>query len=743
MQEIRLFPIDLYILPTILFTNTHILIMKKIYTLIAAALACAGTAAAQQLPDNIGSFDGTWEDCIPNAIAEETTKVGTEPAGWSVSNVKQSIITGELVTAKPDYTTPNDDTPEGERTKHSVNMTNKYLGVNGMGATAPAYTTLGTAWSYGDADHVGTAEDKSDGGSYGGLDFTFRPDAVSMMIKRSHATEASEGTINANEKATIIIYSWKGSTTSTVRVGTDYDGFMGFIGKDEAKDVTMTDRDKDVLGMITEGVTKSEDFELISKSENYIEGNIDTWTQKVFPIEYLSESTPEKLNIVIACSDYFNRPSLGVNNTLDVDDVALVYYSTLSKLTIGGSEIALTDGTYEYTATGTLPASTDEVVATTKSKFAEAKVTLDTENSKVIITVTNQGGADLDGKTSHTYTITYPAATAEPEQYDGYINAVMNGGQIINNQAGTVTITENGDGTCTFKLPNFSFSGMQLGDIKVENVTVTESDNGTKTYNGSVEALMLMNGAIGADVTLSGTITADDIVDFKIDVIWTNDGTFSGNDTPIYVTFTTESQAVTPAEPEEYNGYINAVMRGTKIIENQSATVTITENGDGTCTFLLPNFSFGSAPLGDIKVENVTITEEGETKKYNGEAKGLVLGDDNFVINADVTLSGTITDNEVDFKIDVIWTNGGDMPIDVTFTSGKLSSVEGINAATAAVYGTTGAIAINGYTGMAQVYNMGGQLVASRIVDGDATIDVTAGIYIVRIDGTNVKVIVK
>ena len=316
----------------------------------------------------------------------------------------------------------------------------------------------------------------------------------------------------------------------------------------------------------------------------------------------------------------------------------------------------------------------------------------------------------------------------------------MGGGASPEQQA-TVEITDNGNGTCTFKLPNFAFGELNVGDIVVENVTVTESDNGTKTYNGSVEALMLKNGAIGADVTLSGTITADDIVDFKIDVIWTNDGMLPGNDTPIYVTFTTESQAA--PEPEEYNGYINAVMRGTQIIENQSATVTITENGDGTCTFLLPNFSFGSDPLGDIKVENVTITEEGETKKYNGEAKGLVLGDDSFVINADVTLSGTITDNEVDFKIDVIWTNGGNIPIDVTFTSGKLSSVEGINAAAAAVYGTTGAIAINGYTGMAQVYNMGGTLVASRIVDGDATIDVTAGIYIVRIDGTNVKVIVK
>lgn len=702
--------------------------MKKIYTLIAAALACAGTAVAQQLPNNIGTFDGTWEKCYPNAGDEA---VGTQPIGWGASNVYQ-MMSFELVTQGEDRTS-------AAETAHSVHMNNTFCGVSwlGIGAAAPAYITLGDAWNYGDYKDLNTPQDASDGGSYGGIEFTRYPDAISLWVKRSHATSASAGTVNANEKATVLVYSWKGETTSKVGIGLDMSNSGGTV-------IDMVNRDKDVLGMITDGVTKSEDFELISKSENYIEGNIDTWTQKVFDIEYLTESTPEKLNIVIASSDYFNRSNLGVDNTLDVDDVTLVYYSTLSKLTIGGSEIALTAGTYNYTCTGTMPTSDDEVVATTKSKFAEAKVALDTENNKITITVTNQGGADLDGETSHTYTITY--STAEPEQYDGYINAVMNGGQIINNQAGTVTITENGDGTCTFKLPNFSFSGMQLGDIKVENVTVTESDNGTKTYNGSVEALMLMNGAIGADVTLSGTITADDIVDFKIDVIWTNDGTLQGNDTPIYVTFTTESQAVTPAEPEEYNGYINAVMDGNQIINNQSATVTITENGDGTCTFLLPNFSFGGAPLGDIKVENVTITENGETKEYNGEAKGLVLGgkDVGLTITADVTLSGTITGNEVDFKIDVIWTGvGGNMPIDVTFTSGKLSSVEGINAAAAAVYGTTGAIAINGYTGMAQVYNMGGTLVASRIVDGDATIDVTAGIYIVRIDGTNVKVIVK
>lgn len=697
--------------------------MKKIYTLIAAALACAGTAVAQQLPNNIGTFDGTWEDCCPNA---GSTKVGQQPIGWGASNVHQ-VLTFELISQETDRTAADDN-------MHSVHMYNRFCGAMGTGATAPAYITLGDAWNYGDYANLNTPQDKSDGGSYGGINFTNRPDAVSLWVKRSHASTAEEGTVNADEKATVLLYSWKGETKSTVRIGLEMDWFG------DAKDFDMANRDKDVLGMITDGVTKSEDFELISKSENYIEGNIDTWTQKVFPIEYLTESTPEKLNIVIASSDYFNRPDLGVNNTLDVDDVTLVYYSTLSKLTIGGSEIALTADTYEYAGTGEMPTSEGDVVATTKSKFAEAKVTLDTENSKVIITVTNQGGADLDGKTSHTYTITYPAATAEPKQYSGYLNISLDGKPMPEEQT-TVEITDNGNGTCTFKLPNFSFSGFPVGDIVVEDVKMTEAD-GTTTYNGYVEDMQLMYGAIVADVTLNGTITADDVVDFTINVVWNNNGV----DVPIDVTFTTESQASTPAEPEQYDGYINAVMNGGQIINNQAGTVTITENGDGTCTFLLPNFSFNNVPLGDIVVENVAITENGETKEYNGEAKGLVLGgeDVGLTITADATLSGTIIGDVVDFKIDVVWTgDGGNMPIDVTFTSGKLSSVEGINAATAAVYGTTGAIAINGYTGTAQVYNIGGQLVASRIVDGNATIDVTAGIYIVRIDGTNVKVIVK
>ena len=321
--------------------------MKKIYTLIAAALACAGTAVAQQLPNNIGTFDGTWElacagtavaqqlpnnigtfdgtweDCIPEGSSKA---VGTQPIGWMASNVNKMGQTGIFISEDKDRTYPDDTN------KKSIKMENLFVGFMTLGSTAPGYITLGDAWAYGDVEGVISGNDKSDGGSYGSINFTYTPDAISMFVKRGHGTD------KPTEVASVLFYSWKGSTTSKVTTGLS----TAPIEKQ------MVDRDKDVLGLITAGVTKSEDFELISKSENYIEGNIDTWTQKVFPIEYKSNSTPEKINIIISSSDYFNRANLGKNNTLDVDDVTLVYYSTLSKLTIGGSEIALTADTYEY-----------------------------------------------------------------------------------------------------------------------------------------------------------------------------------------------------------------------------------------------------------------------------------------------------------------------------------------------------------------------------------------------------------
>ena len=822
--------------------------MKKIYTLLAMAFTLSGTIMAQQLPNDIGSFDGEmWDPCYPDG----EHKVGVEPPGWSASNVFQLSQIGEfpnLVTSIPDRTAPSNKT-------YAVHLLNYYCEAWGMGSTAPAYITLGRAWNYGDALNISNPEkDKSDGGAYGGIKFTYRPDAVSLWVKRTHASEeTSKGNINTSESASVVLYSWKGFTSSTVATGLD----LGTGGKK----ITMYNRDKDVLGMIEEGVTQSSDFELISKSENYITGDFSEWKQFIYEIDYLSDNEPDSVNIVISSSDYFNRKNLGVNNVLDVDDVSFIYYSTLSKLSIAGRNINLVDDTYEYNVVGVMPTSAEEVVATTKGKFAETKVDLNADEKKVTITVTNQGGEDIDGKTEHVYTISYsdPIST---ETHEGYLNISMAGSTLAQNQAATIQIDVVKEGICTFILPNFSLgSSMSFGNIVVENVTMTE-DNGTKTYKGTVKGLelqsivadvdingtidaennidfdinvtwnnmpinvtfssqktivstekhngflniamgeeilvaneakeveianygdnsckftlpdfsilsmdlhlgdivvdnmalatengtetyagevknmQLMNGEIIADVAINGTITSDDLVDFKIDVIWH----YGETDIPIAVTFTTNKVY----EVKEYSGYLNVEMEGILIVDNQEDAIEILQTGDNSCTFTLSDLQITMAgatlPLGDIVVENVSMTIENGNTVYEGSVSGMKLMGGNITANVDI--NGTISaDGKIDFKIDVLWVDNN-LPITVTFTSDKVEhvSVNNINDNIGTIYGNTGSIAINGYTGTVNVYSITGQLLRSETINENANIEMETGIYIVRIADTISKVVVK
>ena len=331
--------------------------------------------------------------------------------------------------------------------------------------------------------------------------------------------------------------------------------------------------------------------------------------------------------------------------------------------------------------------------------------------------------------------------------YDGYLNIEMMGQPLAIDSPATVEITENGDGTCTFALPNFSLDlgagePTLLGDIIVENVTMTTDDNGTTTYAGSVDGLQLAQGVITANVDINGTITADDVIDFDIDVEWVS----GGAGIPISVTFTSSKMAST-----EYEGYLNIEMKGQPLAIDSPATVEITNNGDGTCTFALPNFSLDLGAgeptlLGDIIVENVTMTtDDNGTTTYAGSVDGLQLAQG--VITANVDINGTITaDNEIDFDIDVEWVSGGaGIPISVTFTSEpqNTSSVDNIATDKATVYGSTGAICVNGAEGRAYIYNIAGQLVKSQIVDTNSQIAMPQGIYIVKAGDATTKVIVK
>ena len=566
----------------------------RFYSISCACLfALAGmTAHAQELTN--GTFDGDWVDCKPDG----QTAVGTQPDGWMASNVyKMVIVKVPLVFQDTDRAEATDDT------KHSVRMVNKFAGFGKLGATAPGYITTGTSWAYGDvaATMNPGLEDTSDGGSYGGVAFTHKPDAISLWMKRTHGTE------KPNEKASVIFYSWKGKTSSNVRTGLSTDN--------PANVIVMENRDKDVLGMPNDSVvTKSDDFELVAKSENYIEGDITEWTQKVFPIEYTSDAAPEMMNIILASSDYFNRSELGEENTFTVDDVQFIYRSKLESLTVGGEAVDGFDpDTYEYDMDGSeLPAVAD-VIAVGDGQSAVAEVTINEEDAQVIITVTNVG-ADEDGETSHVYTLQYEQSSVigETVNYNGKLTVEMMGQMLMDGESKTIEITDNGNGKCVFALRDFTINlnpttPLPLGDIVVDVTKTQEGD--VFSYTGIVEDMSLNNGQIVCDVAIDGTEQANGYTQIAINVTW--------NNIPINVTF---------------EGW-----------------------REGT----------GSA------------------------------------------IEDPVAEDEVK------------------------------------VYSTSGAVVVNGYTGIVQVYNVTGSLVKNVQVDGYSTIDLRDGIYFVRTGKKAHKVIVR
>ena len=474
---------------------------KKVYLLGLCVAASAALTNAQQLP-NVG-FDNwkdacgttTWTSTMYNKGAD-FTRPGAEPADWNGSSVSSFGVTFE-VCAKSEN-------------GNYVQLKNKSI----VGNNIPAYLTLSNPWVFIGGSNILDAYGYAaygDGGSYGGVAFTNRPDAIKLRYQKTQNTEVSH----------VVAYLWSGEFKSNVPSSATKNGVYTY-GRE------LIDVDRVVLGRQTENVTAT--GKLIAKMDKELSELTADWTDLEIPFEYLDEkSVPEKMNVIISAADYWTRSNLQANTTLEVDDVDFVYYSTLKDLEVNDEAVTLEDGKYEYAMSGTELPTAEQIKATTKSQFAEAAVTVDSENAQVCIVVTNQGGKDTDGETSHTYTLQYEQPAAG-EQYPGYLNIVMNN-QIIGDpdQSATIVITETGEGTCTFTLPNFSL-GMPFGDIVVENVTVTEAD-GVKSYNGAGD-LTLVVGQVHVD--LNGEIDANNSCDFTINVTW--------NKLPIVVTFTSEEK---------------------------------------------------------------------------------------------------------------------------------------------------------------------------------------------------------
>ena len=681
--------------------------MKKSFLLSGALLLSlsAFTANAQQLP-NVG-FESWKTTCgTSRSISKDGKKVdvarpGVEPSEWNGSNVDQ------LGQKKPDLVTKVVD-----NSNTVVQLKNIYIGlpIPGLGSTAPGFMNFGTPWVY-----ASTTIKDCDGGVFGGLSFNKKPDAIKGKYKRTDSN---------SEDSHIIAYLWNGTYTSKI-------GNVAQTVTEEQNDV-----DRVVLGKTT-GLASGK---LVASCDKAFSTTVNNdWETIVVPLDYVANAgNPTMMNVIISAGDYWNRSNLKKNTTLLVDDVDFVYYSTLTSLKAGSKTIALKDGVYNYTVAGKMPTE-EEVVATCKSQFADAAVAVDAANYKVTVTVTNQGGKDVDGVTQHVYTLQYTAPVVK--QYAGILNVDCDilGGDVIANATQEVTISYYNDNTCDFSLPNFMFAGNNIGNIEIPNVKVSEDAAGTKTFtDGEVEAMKLAEGGIVAHVVLDGgTITSAGVINMPITVGWMPEYPNNKTEQPIKVFFSSDKKVeVTEA------GYYY-VVKGDDyqhpLVEHQTTMLKSVKYGDMngfTYTLSLDGVNAGGINFGDMAVAGLDNTDE----QYSGTDSAVALGNGKI---ASVTVDGGKNATTGKYEVKFATTVDGQLYNIVFTTDDSSSSVNDVEASGAAVRGAEGAIVVEGFAGRVNVYTVDGRLAASAQVDGEATITVAAGLYVVRAGEKAVKVVVK
>lgn len=326
----------------------------------------------------LDSFEDDWVKCIPWDSNKNKNAVGKTPTGWCVSNV--------YTTAKTFNVASRLDVNEDE-SDYAVKLTNKSY----MGQNVPAYMTLGTSWATAKG-YGGNA----DGGSFGGKEFTTRPDAIRFDYLRN--------TPEGKENATVVAYLWKGTYTQK-----NVPGNTAIFGNPTPCD--MTDRDRNILGMPTDqggDVTKTSDAECIATINYSITSSTNgEWETLTIPFEYKTNSTPEKINIIFAATDYFNRSKIVSGNSLCVDNVKYVYYHSLSDIKLNGTTIeGFNENRTEYTVKGNMADYKNALDCTPKSANSTKNVNWNDAENLVTITVKGSNYAE-DNESITVYTIKF------------------------------------------------------------------------------------------------------------------------------------------------------------------------------------------------------------------------------------------------------------------------------------------------------------------------------------------------
>ena len=277
--------------------------MKKLYiknllTILFIVLSVC-SASAQQLP-NPGFED--WSG------AKFDGKI--QPASWNASNVEQ-------VGFKFNFA----NQAGGHTGSYSMMVQDQEVGAMGITETAPGYFSLGKPWAYLEGLSTGSAT----AGTEGGINFTHRPDSMSVWIRRT-------GDNTDKEDFYLLYYAWSGTAKSSKYLNKS-GGCTSTNRTNEESDIRLA-LDANACGtdqkatQIAEGMWRERN-------------TYGDWTNIRVPIYYFNNDVPTMMNIIFSASNYPNfraNDGLYEGNSLYVDDVELIYSSKVQKLYVGGKE---------------------------------------------------------------------------------------------------------------------------------------------------------------------------------------------------------------------------------------------------------------------------------------------------------------------------------------------------------------------------------------------------------------------
>lgn len=488
--------------------------MRKI--LLTALLAAGGlTASAQYLPN--GDFELWKTTCgksdqtsfkgyliySPVGLKE---RPGIEPEDWNGSNVNQTVIANKK---EPGLVTKGSE--------NFVRLQNKFVGVSSYGSNAPAFINFATPWVYAVSDTA-----RCDGGVYGYKAFTYKPDAIKGVFKRTQG--------DAPEDARIIAYFWKGTFKSPIAQ-------TGSKGQESTR--VQADVDRAIMGKSNAGTITGDGKLIASCDYAFATTKNNDWEEIVVPIDYKqTDVAPTKMNVIISSADYWTRGNIKENSILEVDNVQFVYYHALKNVTYNGKPIEVKENESQFY----IPISPDETFDLNKLKYDKVGVgatvedpVYDAANNTVTITVK---GNDFDKNAKNAKSVTTYVFTIVKEQtnFTDGLSVKLDGGGTFPISDATIQLVKELDDSYSFQLKNFSLAQGQIpvGTIRIKNLTIDGNhitakqtiniENGDDATVESWMAPALQNVPVELDATRNGdkmiAKISIDFSDMKIHVLF-------------------------------------------------------------------------------------------------------------------------------------------------------------------------------------------------------------------------------